>query len=32
MGYKKIENFLGIDSDDFTKPKCSTKKWIEIFD
>ena len=32
MGYKKIENLLGIDTNDFTKPKYSTKKWIEIFD
>ena len=32
MGYKKIENLLGIDTDDFTKPKYSTTKWIEIFD
>ena len=32
MGYKKIENLLGIEADDFTKPKYSTKKWIEIFD
>ena len=32
MVYKKIENLLGINADDFTKPKYSTKKWIEIFD
>ena len=32
MGYKKIENLLGVDTDDFTKPKYSTKEWIEIFD
>ena len=32
MGFKKIENLLDIDTDDFTKPKYNTKKWIEIFD
>ena len=32
MEYKKIENLLGIDADNFTKPKYSTKKSIEIFD
>ena len=32
MEYKKIENLLGIDIADFTKPKYSNKKWIEIFD
>ena len=32
MGCKKIENLLGIETDDFTKPKYSTKKWLEIFD
>ena len=31
MGYKKTENLLGIDTDDFTKPKYNTKIWIEIF-
>ena len=31
MVHKKIENLLDIDVD-FTKPKYSTKKWIEIFD
>ena len=32
MGYKKIENLLGIDTDPTKLPKFSTKKWIEIFD
>ena len=32
MGYKKIENLLGIDTDPKKLPKFSTKIWIQIFD
>ena len=31
MGYKKIENLLGITTDPAKLPKFSTKKWIDIF-
>ena len=32
MGYNKIKNLLGINTDAYPEPKYSTKKWIEIFD